>query len=745
MRKSILVLLLLGVSFVTMAGRVYYIPKINVKGLDRHRFWLDSDQLYLTGYSPGLQALIVEPQLNAGNPLASTFYRDLIDTLVVNDVNLLRVVLTMGMALEDREWLHPYERSSTCCTKHADDLDMSRFRFDLDRFNETFFDYWDAVLSYAEARDVVMQVALLDGAHTSREFLEPNPPLGQPFDVIGYYYDYFDEDNNDNGLDVESKDDWYDDADIRERQKAFIRKAVQELGDHDNVIWEIINEGQIPRPPPNGPGDPWLDEMQQEILAAQNDFGHRLHLIQPFSLPDHRDLSGHNTPGNTTDPEDYLAEYQAVHEGLVQDYADNDQPLLDDNDCCARTGTPEQLRKKAWLSLVSGAYPSMLAYTVTGGSAPTLLGIGDPGHPTQQGMRWVGYTKTFVEDLEVDLVGMAPSDELLDATSGGPAWGLARAEEEYVVYFFEGGSTSIPSLAGLTYDSYWFNPVNGDFLVGPTMGTSFTTPTSGDWALHIRGGVSSIPLAPTNVEASDDLPDRIRVTWDPVLNATSYWVYRKTVLWRPGPPSGLPIATTTEPSFDDLETEPCFSKVYYVKAVNTSGVSDFSQAAAGQFGVRCHYDDLAPTADAWVQEEAPDANHGFGQELRVRSAATGNGRYVFLRFDVPEYSTLFHAHVSLIVQDTAIPGLDFYLVSGMSWDEGTVTWNNWHVGDVTYEILGSVGPLEPEWGASIDLNGAITEPGEITIGIATSHDLEGLDLWSRESSQRPGLQLTYIE
>ncbi|MCP3936637.1 MAG: DNRLRE domain-containing protein, partial [Actinomycetia bacterium] len=564
------------------------------------------------------------------------------------------------------------------------------------------------------------------------------------FEVIGYYYDYFDEDNNSNGLDVESTSDWYTDDDIKERQKAFISKAVVELGHHDNVIWEIINEGQVSPPPPNGSGSAWLDEMRREIMTAEIANGHRPHLIQPFHLPDHRDLSGHFTPGNDTDPDDYVEEYQAVHVGLVQDYADNNQPLIDDNDCCAKSGSPEQLRKKAWLSLVSGAHPSMLVYEVTGTTTPAQLGIGNPNHATQQGLRWVGYTKTFVEDLEVDLVGMAPADGLLSGTSGGPAWCLARADEEYIVYFFDGGSTSIPSLAGRTYDAYWFDPVNGTFSPGPTMGTAFTTPTSGDWALHILPGTYSRPLPPTNVEATNDLPDRIRVTWDPVPNATWYWVNRQGSGF-PGP-GGARIAITTEPTLDDFEAGDCgVSYTYWVRAVNQFGISDYSEGALGNLAVQCHFDYIRPNADAWVQQEDPDTNHGFDQELRTRSTATGMGRYTFLRFEVPEFTTLVSAELLLIVQDTAIPGLDFYLVSGMSWGENTVTWNNWDDGDVTYEYLGSTGLSEPGWGASIDLGGWITAPGEITIGITSSHDLDDLALGSRESTDQPQLNLIYIQ
>ncbi|MCP3959476.1 MAG: fibronectin type III domain-containing protein [bacterium] len=577
MKKLLMILLALVLAFEGSATSRLG-PAVIVDPVDHHRFLYEQQPIFLAGYYPGLQALVVEPQVNSSAPLTSTYYRQLLDEMAENELNLLRVVLTMGMALENRDWLHPYQRSGQCCTANSSDpIGVAGNRFDLDLFNESFFDYWDAVLTYAEQKGVVVQVALLDGAHTRERKTVDQRPQAPPFEYIGWIYDYYHSRNclSGQGVVFGDTDDWYEEPVGVNRQRAFIAKAVEELGAHRNVIWEIANEPQVtPRPSPGGE-DPhsWFDEMWLAIRNAENSSGHPPHLIQPFDLPEHRDVSGDNTPGH--DPPTQQ-EFGQVHAGLVADYWAYDQPLIADNDCCYyNNGTTADLRKKAWLSLVSGAHPSLLVYEVTGGSNP----LGLTGSETQQGMRFVGYTNKLIRVADVDLAGMEPRDDLVAAMDGGTAWCLAREDEEYIVYFFDSSSASISGLAGYPIESTWLNPRNGEDTDGPTMGGYFPTPGSGDWVLHVRRLDNLPPATPTNVQASDgDFPDRIRVTWDEVPGATSYKVYRRSaaISWPPGGPSAE-VTTTT---YDSPSSFPVAYN-FWVKAVNVFGESDYSEPDSG--------------------------------------------------------------------------------------------------------------------------------------------------------------------
>jgi hypothetical protein len=80
------------------------------------------------------------------------------------------------------------------------------------------------------------------------------------------------------------------------------------------------------------------------------------------------------------------------------------------------------------------------------------------------------------------------------------------------------------------------------------------------------------PATPQAVSASKGtLADRVRVTWQPVPNAAAYDVLR----------SGIPIATSQVPLYDDRGVQQGHRYSYTVRAVNPLGRSALSGAAFG--------------------------------------------------------------------------------------------------------------------------------------------------------------------
>ena len=553
-----------------------------------------------------------------------------------------------------------------------------------------------------------------------------------------------------------STEEWYTKASIKTRQIAFLRKAVEELGHHQNVIWELINEGQVERPSPTGLGHSWYEDMRIAFRNAMADNGHLPGMLLPYGSPDHRDLSGHLSPGDRTHATDFQREYECVHggfapsdpsyncpePGLVNDYLTFQNPMIDDNDCCFQPGSPEQLRKKAWLSLTSGAHPSMLVYHVAGSLSPIGLGLDGngnpiPSHETQRGMRYVGFTRKLIQELSVDLIGMEPRTICSAMGSSVPAWCLAREDEEYIVYFWNPGTVTIPGLSGKTYQSHWFDPISGMLTAGPGTGTSFTATGGHDQVLHVR--LASPPPAPGGVQASDGLWGKVQVTWNAVPGATTYEVFRG----ENGVPPGSPIKRVWTPAFDDTTAEHETVYHYWVKAVNASGASPLSNPDTG-FLTWDKTLSATIIADAWVSQNKPNHNYGSTSEIRVRAIDTGYGRYSFLKFEIPPFTgSVQSAVLRLHTQETFIPAAAMYEVSNMSWSENTVTWNNWQQPGVTFRYTGSLTPIPANDWSEYDVTDMISGPGELTIGIASSHNLPNLDFWSRESSRPPVLVITY--
>ena len=152
---------------------------------------------------------------------------------------------------------------------------------------------------------------------------------------------------------------------------------------------------------------------------------------------------------------------------------------------------------------------------------------------------------------------------------------------------------------------------------------------------------------------------------------------------------------------------------------------------------------LEPTADAWVGEEGPDTNHGFGSWLRIRNGATGLGRYTFLRFEVPTLSgPILSAQLRVHTGGATIPEAGFYGVEGTTWTEGSVTWNNWSQG-ATYFWMRSLHNLAPQQWATVDVTEAVTTSGTVTLGIASGIDQGSMAFYSRSTSLAPVLEVTY--
>ncbi|MCB1032863.1 MAG: cadherin-like domain-containing protein, partial [Acidobacteria bacterium] len=500
---------------------------------DPHRFFADGQALHLAGYYPGIQALLVAAP---GAGLRGQ-HEALFDALASHHINLLRLVLTMGMAMEEHNWIHPYQRSATCCTYHSTHEPgvPQGNKFNLSLWNEEFFSYWESVAQAAQERGIYLQFSLLDGFHskTDDQSGHDDDPAWVPLDRWGYKYSYFSSENSVGIPDLISTSQLYKRTDLVQKQAALVREAVSRLCHFDNILWETINEPQdsdADHPLADFGGRSFQQVIRDEINTAESTAGCSPHLVVPFDSPDHRDLGGHwlpsggarpDEPGMADDPnvDDDDLEYRFSYERLVNDF-ENDfpsDPLIADNDCCASPGTPAQLRKKAWLSLVAGANPSMLVYTVP------HAGVGIQSPVVQDGMRFVGYTKKLIDDLGVDLVGMVPRSDLITQAPSDFVWLLARQGEEYIAYLYQGGQITFqPGALPASYEAFWFDPMTGQQQPATPSGSSFvaTGALVDEAVLYVRStGVGAPQITITQQPQSDSAPIGSEVSF--LVSATS--------------------------------------------------------------------------------------------------------------------------------------------------------------------------------------------------------------------------------
>lgn len=130
----------------------------------------------------------------------------------------------------------PYER-----TGPGTALD-GKARFDLDQFNQAYFDRLRERVVAANERGIYVAIVLFNGwsvADNKGGFGDNNPWRGHPFN----------ESNNINGIDGDTNNDnsgeevhELGNTAVTAIQEAYVRKVIDTVNDLDNVLFEISNE-----------------------------------------------------------------------------------------------------------------------------------------------------------------------------------------------------------------------------------------------------------------------------------------------------------------------------------------------------------------------------------------------------------------------------------------------------------------------------------------------------------------------
>lgn len=443
-------------------------------------FRYQGQPLFLAGYYPGMHALTRAVHLSEA-PTNSNYYLQLIDALAARNINLFRAFLTnySATANSGRNFLpHPQHPTSCCTASPPAHVNWpSSNKFDLDQWNDDFFDHWNTVIAYAKSKGIIMELAFFENRLTWG--WDNHGPVENGFQdfAAGRKYSLLAGQNNVNGVainDEVSPVQWYTDSAALARQKAFVREAVKRLGGHDNILWELSNEPPIASVMSQQVLADWNAEICAAMRQSEIDHGHPRHAVVGVDMPEHRDVDGHGTPGNDEN-------FTGVHANLVADFGDGSgPPLIADNDCCFNAGTSEAQRKKSWTSVISGAHPLLFNYKA---DEFYFSIVNSPSTLTT--IERVGYPRKLVLERGLDFAAMVPRDDLV-SNSGGDVWMRAKAGEQYLVYYLTSGSATFSSLPN-DYQAEWFDPRSGRYLTAQPSGVNgqsatFQTPACGDFS-----------------------------------------------------------------------------------------------------------------------------------------------------------------------------------------------------------------------------------------------------------------------
>jgi hypothetical protein len=363
-------------------------------------------------------------------------------------------------------------------------------KFDLNKFNQTFFDRLRAGVIAAREKGIYVSIMLFQGfsieikgvnsgnkysrylkkmlqeVHLGAILTEGNNPWrGHPLNVR----------NNINGINGDPQGigdgreiHTLNIPQIMKLQERYIKKVIDSLNDLDNVLWEISNEG-------HSDSTSWQYHMINFIHAYEGSKDRRHPVLMTAQWPGGVNSTLFNGPAEAISPnsQDGFKDNPPV--------ADGRKIIISDTDHLWGMGGEYRW---IWKSFLRGLNPIFMdPYNANVLHNP-------PGYycdPTSQ--EWelmrknMGYTLTFAK--RVNLAGMVPRPDL--ACSG---YCLAEKGKEYLIYAPQDGKLTIdlshiPGKFGVE----WFNPLTGvsriDNVVDGGTLRSFNTPFTTDAILYL--------------------------------------------------------------------------------------------------------------------------------------------------------------------------------------------------------------------------------------------------------------------
>lgn len=374
----------------------------------------------------------------ANDPPPEFNYSAFLDFLVAHRHNFFRLWTWEQPHSADNTLLYftPFAWPRSGTAKASD----GKPQFDLDQFNQAYFDRMRARVIAARDRGIYVSIMLFDGWDLRNSY---NDTGGFPM-AAG---------NNVNGV-ATTADEFLSlsNSEITRRQEDYVTKVIDTVNDLDNVLYEIANETG------NSAAEiAWQYHMVDFVHTAEQ------------SRPKHHPVGMTSTyPGSDSDlyAAKNHADWISPNTQLPTSPYDGRKVVLNDTDHSygwmpLQSSGPLGQRQWAWETFCLGAAPVFMdpyLETWDGRNSPSGA-TPDPQWNTIRDA--LGYTALYASRL--DLERAVPSPSLCST-----GYCLADLGHQYLVYQPDSGGFKLMVAAG-TYRAEWFDPVTGQATDGGTL------------------------------------------------------------------------------------------------------------------------------------------------------------------------------------------------------------------------------------------------------------------------------------
>ncbi|MHC4401986.1 MAG: DUF6298 domain-containing protein [Planctomycetota bacterium] len=372
-----------------------------------------------------------------------------------------------------RFWLDPLPFQRTGPGKASD----GRLRFDLTRFDPSYFDRLRKRVAAAADRDICVGIMLFQGFSVSRKSKSRNK--------TPWKYHPLNRANNINGIhgDPDGDGEGYEThtlriAEVTRVQEAYVRRVIDTVNHLDNVIYEIGNEC-------HGSSTEWQYHMIDVIHSYERG--------KPKQHPVWMSFQWDGLQGSGTNENLFKSAASAISPGNVAARADYTKgpPLgargkivIVDSDHVGATNLDRAAW--AWRCFARGLHPIFMDDPPIKGAAehPRFKDTGPDG-PAARTRAAMGDTLSFAG--RIDLAAMTPTD---DPDECSTRHCLRHPGREYLVYQPKAGPFTLVVKAG-KYQIEWFRPPTGKtvergHIEAGDGSRRFTPPFDGHAVLYLR-------------------------------------------------------------------------------------------------------------------------------------------------------------------------------------------------------------------------------------------------------------------
>ena len=342
-------------------------------------------------------------------------------------------------------------------------------KFDLNQFNQAYFDLLRNKVAAAQERGIYVSVMLFEGWSVQKKGQLGNPWQGHPFNKA----------NNINGIDGDLNGNGEGTEihtlsvpeEITNLQKSYVRKVIDTLNDLNNVLYEIGNE---------------MHTRAVEWNYHMIEFIHEYEKSKPKQHPVGMTGAPMENAALFSSPADWIS--PTGKDGYSSDppAADGSKVIISDVDHV----WPKEFQKWVWKSFTRGLNTAFM--DLYGAKS---IGDKDIERDLKWTGNWIGETETVRKNMgytlkladRMNLVKMIPHDDLASTR-----YCLADPGSEYVVYQPDGGAfiVNLESFAGKTFSAEWLDPDTGNSAPAAAIKggskVTFSPPFSGTAVLYLK-------------------------------------------------------------------------------------------------------------------------------------------------------------------------------------------------------------------------------------------------------------------